>query len=96
LAVFPRVSATALLTGFVEAVGFVALLIPGILLFARWAVASQVAALDGNGPLAAIRSSNRLTSGHRRLMLGLLLILAVSLSQSTRLLASFRWEVPPA
>jgi hypothetical protein len=77
LVVLPRVSATALLTGLPEVVGLLALLVPGILLFARWAVASQAAALGGGGPLAAIRSSNRLTSGRRRLVLALLLILAV-------------------
>lgn len=77
LVVLPRVSATALLTGLAEAVGFLALLVPGILLFARWAVASQAAALDDAGPLGAIRSSTHLTAGRRRLVLGLLLVLAV-------------------
>jgi hypothetical protein len=77
IAVLPSVSATALLTGLAEAAGFLALVVPGILLFARWAVASQAAALHGGGPLAAIRSSDRLTSGHRRRVIALLLILAL-------------------
>jgi hypothetical protein len=77
LAVFPIVSATALLTGLAEALGFLALVVPGVLLFTRWAVSSQAAAIDGEGPLAAIRSSTRLTGGRRWHVFGLLLVVIV-------------------
>jgi hypothetical protein len=73
VAVLPLVTATSLVTGVGITVGLVALVVPGVLLLLRWAVASQVAAIERQGPLAAIRSSSRLTNGRRLHVLGLVL-----------------------
>lgn len=45
--------------------GLAALLVPGIILLARWAVVSQTAALDGGSWTDAFRRSTDLTSDHR-------------------------------
>jgi hypothetical protein len=71
------VGATALLTGIGTTIGFVAFLVPGLLLAARWAVAPQAAALEREGPLSAIGASTRMTEGRRRHVLGLILSLAI-------------------
>jgi hypothetical protein len=77
VAVLPVVGATALLTGTGTAIGTLAFLVPGLLLAARWAVAAQAAAVEREGPLAAIGSSTRVTEGRRWHVLGLLLSLAI-------------------
>jgi hypothetical protein len=51
-----------------------ALLIPGILLSIRWAVVAQVAALEDEGWLPALRSSARLTESRYRHVFALLLV----------------------
>ena len=81
LAVLPIVSATALLAGLGVALATLALVVPGLLLLTRWAVSSQVAAIERRAPLAAIRSSSGLTDGRRRHVLGLLSItIAISIA----------------
>ncbi len=77
LAVLPVVGATALLAGIGTTIGLFAFLVPGILLAARWAVAAQAAAVEREGPLAAIASSNQLTQGRRLHVLGLFLAIAI-------------------
>jgi hypothetical protein len=77
LAVLPVVGATALLTGIGMTIGFFAFVVPGVLLVARWAVAAQAAAVEREGPLAAIGSSTRLTEGRRLHVIGLILWLAI-------------------
>lgn len=54
------------------ALGFIALIIPGILLSLRWAVVAQAAAIEQEGWLPALRRSGRLASGHYGHIFGLL------------------------
>jgi hypothetical protein len=54
--------------------GFLALIVPGVVLALRWAVVAQAAALENEGWLEALRSSRRLTSGHYGHIFGLLLL----------------------
>jgi hypothetical protein len=76
LKVLPGVGAAALLAGIGIAVAAFALLIPGVVLALRWAVVPQAAAVEGEGPLAALSSSRQLTIGCYRHILGLFVILA--------------------
>jgi hypothetical protein len=46
-------------------IGLFALVVPGVILFTRWMVVSQTAALDPGGWTDALRRSTDLTSGHR-------------------------------
>jgi len=80
LRVLPVVAAADVVTGLGIFLGFFVLIVPGILLWLRWAVVSQAAALEHEGRLPAMRSSTRLTAGHYRHVLGLLLVTAVPLS----------------
>ena len=64
LRVLPVVVAAEIVAGFLIALGFLALVIPGILLSLRWAVVAQTAAVDHEGWLPALRCSRRLTAGH--------------------------------
>lgn len=64
----PALPVVALATGVTwlgVTVGLFALVVPGFILLARWAVVSQSAALDGGSWTDAIRRSTDLTSGHR-------------------------------
>jgi hypothetical protein len=53
------------ITGFATTIGFALLVVPGLLLLARWAVVSQTAALEGGGWTDALRRGTDLTDGHR-------------------------------
>lgn len=64
LQVLPVVAAAEIMADIGIALGFVALIVPGILLSLRWAVVAQAAALEDEGWLAALRSSRRLTATH--------------------------------
>jgi hypothetical protein len=77
LQVLPVVGVAQVLATAGIILGLIALVIPGSLLWLRWAVVSQAAALEHEGPLAAIRSSGELTVGCYRRILGLLLIFVV-------------------
>ncbi len=72
--VLPVVAAAEIASGFGISLGFVALVVPGILLAVRWAVVAQAAALEGEGWLDALRSSRRLTTDHGWHVFGLLLV----------------------
>jgi hypothetical protein len=73
--VLPLVGATALLVSIGTWVGFIALVVPGIVLAITWAVAIQTAAVEHEGVRAAMRRSMRLTAGHYCHVVGLLLII---------------------
>jgi hypothetical protein len=62
--VLPVVAAVDIVSSVGIALGFVALILPGILLSLRWAVVAQAAALEKGGWLDALRSSRRLTATH--------------------------------
>jgi hypothetical protein len=71
--VLPVVAAAAVMSSLGIVLGYVALIVPGILLGLRWAVVAQAAALEHEGWLGALRSSGRLTHGHYWHVLGLIL-----------------------
>jgi hypothetical protein len=54
--------------------GFLALAVPGLILWSIWAVVAQTAALEGGNLTDAMRRSADLTRGHRRHALGLLFV----------------------
>lgn len=64
LRVLPVVMAAAIISGLGIALGFVAFLIPGLLLLLRWYVVAQTAAIEQQGWLPALRRSGELTKGH--------------------------------
>lgn len=64
LRVLAVVAAAEIVAGILIALGFVALIIPGILLSLRWSVVAQTAAVDHEGWLPALRRSGKLTAGH--------------------------------
>jgi hypothetical protein len=76
LQVLPVVAAADIMTSIGIFLGFIALVVPGILLTLRWAVVSQAAALEDEGWLAAVRGSARLTTGYYWHVLGLLFFTA--------------------
>lgn len=57
--------------------GTIALIVPGLMLWARWAVVAQTASLDGGGWTDALRRSADLTDGYRRHAIGLIALLGV-------------------
>jgi len=74
--VLPVVAAAEIMAAGGITVGFVALIVPGILLMLRWAVVAQAAALEHDGWYAALSSSGRLTDGRYWHVAGLLVVTA--------------------
>lgn len=62
LRVLPVVAAAEVMASIGITLGFIALIIPGILLSLRWAVVAQAAAVENQGWLASLHSSRRLTA----------------------------------
>jgi hypothetical protein len=87
LRVLPVVSAAEIVAAFGIAAGFIALIVPGILLALRWAVVAQAAAVEHEGWLPALRRSRRLTGGHYMHIVGLFLVTG-ALSAVVRLSAA--------
>jgi hypothetical protein len=54
--------------------GTLALVVPGLILWAMWAVVAQTAALEGGGWIEALRRSASLTEGHRWHALGVVFV----------------------
>lgn len=77
LRVLPVVAAAQIVAGILIALGFVALIIPGILLSLRWAVVAQTAAIDNEGWMPALGRSRKLTAGHYRHVFGLQLTIGL-------------------
>jgi hypothetical protein len=63
LRVLPTAAATAIMATLGILVGFVMLIVPGIILAFRWYVAVQTAAIEHEGWLPALRRSRQLTVG---------------------------------
>jgi hypothetical protein len=59
------------------ALGLVALIVPGIILFFRWFVVAQVAAIDNDGWLNALRVSRQLTADNYTHIFVFMLLMAV-------------------
>jgi hypothetical protein len=64
LRVLAVVAAAEIVAGILIALGFVALIVPGIILSLRWSVVAQTAAVDHEGWLPALRRSAKLAAGH--------------------------------
>ncbi len=64
LRVLAVVVAAEIVAGILIALGFVALIVPGVILSLRWSVVAQTAAVDHEGWLPALRRSRKLTAGH--------------------------------
>ncbi len=77
LQVLPIVAAAEIMASIGIALGFIAFIIPGIVLALRWAVVAQAAALEGEGWLGALRSSRRLTATHYEQVFGLLFLTGI-------------------
>src|SRR5262245_15048927 len=86
-------------------VGFLLLVIPGIMLMVRWSVAVPACVLEGTGPVASLRRSAALTKGHRwkifgifllvwivsMVVAGLLGLIADQFGRTANLFANFCW-----
>jgi hypothetical protein len=77
LAVLPVVAAAEIIAGIGTAIGFLCLIIPGVVLALRWAVVSQAAAVEHTDWPTAIRRSGELVRGNYMRVFGMLLIVAV-------------------
>jgi len=75
--VLPVVAAAQIVAAFGTGLGFILLIVPGVLLIARWAVVAQTAALEDVNWIAALRRSGELTAGCYLHVLGLLISVAV-------------------
>ncbi len=64
LRVLAVVAAAEIIAGILIALGFVALIVPGIILSLRWSVVAQTAAVDHEGWLPALRRSAKLAAGN--------------------------------
>jgi hypothetical protein len=64
LRALPVVAAASIMSELGIALGFVALIVPGIFLTLRWFVVAQTAAIEGEGWLPALRRSGQLTDRH--------------------------------
>lgn len=77
LRVLPTAAATAIMTTLGILVGFVMLIVPGIILSFRWYLAVQAAAIEHDGWLPAIRRSRVLTAGVYGHLFGFGILVAV-------------------
>jgi len=75
--VLPVVAAAQIVAAFGTGLGFILLIVPGVLLMARWAIVAQTAALENVNWIAALRRSGELTAGCYLHVLGLLISVAV-------------------
>jgi len=73
----PVVAVAAGVSGVAIGLGSLAFGIPGLILIAIWPVVAQAAALEGGGPIDALRRSFALTRGNRWHSLGLILAAGV-------------------
>jgi hypothetical protein len=64
LRVLAVVVAAEIVAGVLIGLGFIALIVPGIVLSLRWSVVAQTAAVDHEGWMPALRRSAQLTAGH--------------------------------
>lgn len=84
LQVLPVVVAAEVMATLGIALGFLALIVPGVLLSLRWSVVAQAAAIEHEGWLPALRRSGRLSAGHYWRIFGLLLLTGLLTAGLTR------------
>jgi uncharacterized protein DUF2510 len=77
LGVLPVVAAATIMSGLGIALGLVALIVPGVILYFRWFVVSQVAAMEDGGWLEALHGSRRLTRDNYGHIFVFILLLAL-------------------
>jgi hypothetical protein len=77
LRVLPVAAAAVIVAGLGIALGFLALVIPGVLLALRWSVVAQVAAIENEGWLPSLSRSAALARGNYMHILGLVLLAGV-------------------
>jgi uncharacterized membrane protein len=68
---------TSILVGLVVVVGFILLIVPGIIFSLMFMFATFIVIDRGLGPVEAMKESNRITRGHKWPLLGLLLVLVL-------------------
>ena len=73
----PVVVAAAIISSLGIAAGFVALIVPGVILTLRWAVVAQAAALEGGSWTDALRRSHKLTEANYMHVFGLGVLVGV-------------------
>jgi hypothetical protein len=73
LRVLPVVAAAQIVAGLLTGLGFVAFIVPGVFLYARWGVVAQAAAVDRVDWRSALSRSAELTAGNYWHVLGVLL-----------------------
>jgi hypothetical protein len=83
LAVLPIVAATEIAANIGIGLGFIALVVPGLFLAVRWAVAAQVAAIEDRSSLGALGRSGQLGAG-RYVEIFWLMICGATLSLALR------------
>jgi hypothetical protein len=74
LRVLPVVAAAVIVAALGLGLGFLALIVPGVVLLLRWSVVAQVAAVENEGWQPALSRSRELTRGHYRHIAGLIVI----------------------
>lgn len=77
LRVLPVVAAAAVASWLGIMVGFLLLIVPGVILWLRWAVVAQAAAIEHEGWLPALRRSGKLADGHYRHIAAFLILVGV-------------------
>jgi hypothetical protein len=77
LQALPVVGATEVVANVGTDIGFLLLIVPGVVLALMWSVAAQAAALEGRGWLGALGSSRDLTNRHYGHVLGVTVVTAV-------------------
>lgn len=83
LRVLPVVAAAEIIAWLGIALGFLAFLVPGVILWLRWYVVAQAAAIEHDGWLPALRRSRQLTAGHYRHLVVFAIYVAVVTSVPT-------------
>jgi hypothetical protein len=76
LTVLPTVAAAQIIATLGIAAGLLAFIIPGVFLLIRWAVVAQVAAVDNDNWISALKRSGELTAGNYLHVLGVILVAA--------------------
>ncbi|HEX7609945.1 MAG TPA: hypothetical protein VF380_04650 [Solirubrobacteraceae bacterium] len=89
LRVLPVVAAAAIIAALGIGLGFLALIVPGVILLLRWVVVAQVAAVENEGWQPALARSRELTRGHYRHIAALIVVtglLAVGVEGGVRVI----------
>jgi hypothetical protein len=73
----PAIIGLAILMSLGIGFGFVLLIIPGLILFTMWFVATPACVVERLGPFDSMARSSQLTKGHRWKILGLFIVLAM-------------------